>query len=592
MWLSCLIISVASIVLFGAMVHIIPLCRKEKGKKVSLFRMLFAGVFAAAFFMFLPIHAVTAIDPLRTVLLSLFNAMQIFTLGTEFAVISAGVGACPPWLSLIYQAWAVLLLIVAPIFTFGAVLSLFRDLSAHARYLLMRGRTVYVFSALNERSLSLATDLKKNMKRVGIVFHGVFADSEEQRYELMEKAKQLGAVCFRKDVLSVNYRRHSAKQELYFFTISEDEAENLDQALGLMERYRDRKLTNLYMFSSKLESELLLAAQDQGEVKIRRINEVQSLINRLLYEQGARLFEQARKTEDGKKEISAVVVGMGRHGTEMVKALSWFCQMDGYRVKITAFDKDKMAAETFRAKAPELMSEAYNGVEVEGEAQYEIKIYPKYHVESAGFAERIAELGGATYVFVALGDDEVNIRTAVELRMLFERCGCHPIIQAVLRSSRRKQALDGIKNYRGQPYDIEWIGDVESCYTEEVIMNSALEKEALQRHLKWGKEEEFWAYEYNYRSSVASAIHMRARIRCGIPGADKTTEELTQAERDGIEVLEHKRWNAYMRAEGYVYSGSSDKASRNDLAKMHHDLVDFSQLSEAEKRKDSSVGSK
>ena len=47
-----------------------------------------------------------------------------------------------------------------------------------------------------------------------------------------------------------------------------------------------------------------------------------------------------------------------------------------------------------------------------------------------------------------------------------------------------------------------------------------------------------------------------------------------------------------MRAEGYVYSGSKDKKSRNDLAKMHHDLVDYSALSEEDKRKDSSVGTK
>ena len=46
-----------------------------------------------------------------------------------------------------------------------------------------------------------------------------------------------------------------------------------------------------------------------------------------------------------------------------------------------------------------------------------------------------------------------------------------------------------------------------------------------------------------------------------------------------------------MRAEGYIYSGSPEKDSRNDLAKMHNDLVDFSSLTEEEKRKDFWVGS-
>ena len=84
---------------------------------------------------------------------------------------------------------------------------------------------------------------------------------------------------------------------------------------------------------------------------------------------------------------------------------------------------------------------------------------------------------------------------------------------------------------------------------------------------------------------MASAIHEKARIFCGIPGAGK--EVLTQQERDAVEPVEHRRWNAYMRSEGYIYSGSPDRSSRNDLAKMHHDLVKFDLLTEEEKRKDS-----
>jgi hypothetical protein len=76
-----------------------------------------------------------------------------------------------------------------------------------------------------------------------------------------------------------------------------------------------------------------------------------------------------------------------------------------------------------------------------------------------------------------------------------------------------------------------------------------------------------------------------------MPGAGKAEGELTLEERDLIEVLEHRRWNAYMRSEGYVFSGSTDKASRNDMAKMHQDLVEFDRLDEVTKRKDSQVGS-
>ena len=182
------------------------------------------------------------------------------------------------------------------------------------------------------------------------------------------------------------------------------------------------------------------------------------------------------------------------------------------------------------------------------------------------------------------------IKTAVKLRMYFERMKIHPVIQAIVYDSEQKKAIEGVRNYRGQAYDISLIGDIESSYTQAVIINSELEEDARARHLKWGEEEEFWTYEYNYRSSEASAIHMRARILCGVPGADKKEADLTDRERSVIEVLEHRRWNVYMRSEGYVFSGSNDPASRNDLAKMHHDLVNFDDLSEEEKRKDGTVG--
>ena len=594
MWFICLIISISCIflaALFSCAVNKSKLSRKHK---IGLFKSLFAGVFIAALFMFFPIHTVTAEATLlggwRAFLLSVFNSMQVFAIGCEFNVVKESMMFCPDWLDVIYQVWAATLFVLAPIFTFGFVMSLFKNLSAYLKYILSFFKEVYVFSELNEKSLVLANDIKSKNQRVSIVFTDVFEENEESTYELIENAKKLGSICFKKDILVINFNNHSKKRSISFFAIGSNETENLNQSLKLIENYRDRENTHIYIFSTKIESELLLTAIDKGVVKVRRINEVQSLVNRVLYEQGCVLFDSAREVSDGNKKISAIVVGMGSHGTEMVKALTWFGQMDGYKLEINAFDRDPLSEEQFVAVAPELMSPDYNGVEIEGEAQYKITVHPGIDVTSIKFANEISKITDATYVIVALGNDDVNINTAVNLRMYFERLKIHPVIQAIVYNSQQKNALKGLKNYRGQEYDIEFIGDVESSYTEDVIIDSELEEDALKRHLKWGKEEEFWTYEYNYRSSMASAIHMKARIQCKIPGATKSENELTEEERNIIEVLEHRRWNAYMRAEGYVFSGSKEKSSRNDLAKMHHDLVDFSSLTDEEKRKDSKVG--
>ena len=129
-------------------------------------------------------------------------------------------------------------------------------------------------------------------------------------------------------------------------------------------------------------------------------------------------------------------------------------------------------------------------------------------------------------------------------------------------------------------------------YSEEVILRDALEQDALSIHAAYGgKPEDFFAYEYNYRSSAASALHNKARARLGIHRADLPESERTPEQNEALMSLEHRRWNAYMRSIGYVYSGSKDSSSRNDLGKMHHNLVCFEELNDEDRQKDRDVGS-
>lgn len=595
-WLIGLIVSAAVLLAAIVMAVLLAAGKYKRGRLATPFNVLFGGLFVSVFIGLLPIYSSMfsgdAYAALKTTMFSLHNAFQIFTIDADRSLIIENI-ACPDkLLSAVYSAYLSVAFVVSPIMTFGFLISFFKNISAYIQYALHFFNDTYVFSELNDKSLALAADIKRNHKHAAIVFMDVFDKNDEMTYELIERARELKAICFKKDILAVNFKLHLSKAHISFFAIGDDETENIEQALKLINDYKNRSNTGLYVFSTRVESEILLAKEDKGKLKVRRINEVKALINRILYEDGNEIFDGAISVPEKPRKISAVIVGMGQHGTEMLKALTWFCQMDGYKVQIDAFDRDELAEDRFSAMAPELMSADYNGVSVPGEAEYTIRIHPGYDVTTKTFADAIMELKDTTYVLVSLGTDEMNIRTAVELRMLFERIGIKPIIKTIVYSSNERKALSGITNYRKQAYDIDFIGDIESSYSESVIINSELEAEALERHMKWGAEEEFWQYEYNYRSSVASAIHMRARVHCGIPGAEKREDELTKEERDTIESLEHRRWNAYMRSEGYIFSGSHDKKTRNDLAKMHHDLVDFASLDEGEKRKDSKVGTK
>lgn len=574
---------------------------KAKSKyKASFFEpsnILFIGVVISATILFIPIYLNTLKNSqcgiFETVFIAIHNMIRLFVIDSDFNIITENITDLPNWLARAYSSLFSILYVLAPILTFGFVLSFFKNASAYKRYFSQYYSQAYIFSKLNEKSIALAKSLSndKSQKRV-FVFTDVFSKDEEDNYELIEQAKELGAICFEKDITTINFALHSKKTALNFFTIGKDESENLSQSLKLISNKKYGKNTNLYVFSSQAESELLLTnAFGQGNIsgiKVRRINDVQSLILRNLYDTGfEKIFKTAYDSGADNKEINAVVLGMGQHGTEMIKALSWFCQMDGYNLTVNSFDLDNLAEEKFKSQCPELMDESHNGkFYSDGDANYLIKIHSNCDVTTHAFETKISTLPRTTYVFIALGDDSVNIRTALRIRMLFERAGYQPTIQTIVYNTDKKVALNDIQNFKGQKYNIDFIGDIESSYSEDVILDLDIENKALERHLKWGTEDEFWQYNYNYKSSIASAIHYKLKVCCGINGITKQPSERTQDELWAIRKLEHRRWNAYMRSEGYIYGGTVEKIGRNDMAKTHNCLVPFEELPLMEQEKD------
>lgn len=571
----------------------------RSGKIIDSTRLIFVGVAMSAVVLFIPI-CYSAYSPgniPETILLSIYNTIGLFVVAGDFSVITGSLAEASPVIFRCYTVLFAILYAAAPVMTFGFVLSFFKNTSAYKRYVTHFKTDAYIFSKLNEKSLALADSLLGDKKPPLLVFTDVWDREDTSDEDLIDKAKSIGAVCFATDVLATNFSFHSGHSTLNFFMIDEDETENLENALRFIDKYRNRDNTNLYVFSDRDASELLLTnafntaeKSDDGNlmrIKVRRINEVRSLVCRTLYEDGyENIFSTAVDKPDG-KHIHALVVGMGRHGTEMTKALSWFCQMDGYIPMISCVDLNGDAEDKFASLCPELMDPALNGrYDIPGEMKNHIQIHSSMDVDSSTFDKLIRDLPQITYIFVALGNDEKNISVAVKLRMLTQRKKYYPAIQAVISNTEKREALTGIVNFKNQAYDIQFIGDMKDTCSEKVILGSELEKKALERHLKWGQEKQFWQFDYNYRSSIASAIHGEMKHKCGIPGIEKAPAERTEDQRQNIRILEHRRWNAYMRSEGYVYSGSTERSSRDDLAKTHNCLVAFEKLPLEEQVKD------
>ena len=599
----------AAILLAALLNTFIPSLIRKKSV-LSPLHGLIIGVFLSALLLLLPAYGQEYAGrndaALKTWTSSLHHAFQLFTLDADRQFIMDA-GRQATWQGRAANRLLILDLIFAPALTFSFVISFFKNASGHIRYVLRFFTDAYVFSELNDRSLALAKSIKnsKAHRWATIVFTDVFASEDESSFELIEEAKTLHAIFLKKDIQLVRFGLHSRRKLLCFFVIGNDEKENIAQSLHLINHFRERKKTWLYVFSTRTECELLLNREDPGEMQVRRINAVQSLVYNHLYENGFDLFEAAdraaeNKAAEGPTAVHAVVVGMGQYGTEMVKALSWFGQMPGYRVVVDAYDSDDSAEERFAALCPELMDEAHNGREREGDASCDIRIHGGVGVSSPAFAEAILGAKDVCYVFISLGSDEVNIRTAVGMRVLFEKIrdkNPPPMIDAVVYHENETPSVNSLKqempdntdmtDYKGNSYAIRFVGRVEDVYSEKTILGSAMESEAIAYHTKWAKTSEakeaetkkFYRYEYYYRSSCSAVIHVKTLVR--LLKKQNVNQRDVDGMKDDLMRLEHSRWNAYMRTEGYTYANPT-----NRLGKQHADLVPYGALSPEESTKD------
>ena len=564
------------------------IARNKKEMKVAPVNLLLCAIFAANTLMFMPMYySVFGNDEefslvFKTILVSMHHALRLFIVDCDFEMVKDMVPDANALFYYAYTCYASILFLLSPVLTFSFIFSFFKNVSAHRKYISNYNKDAYIFSEVDEESIELALSIKEKFNDCIIIFTN-FSEENSQICELDKKIKSMRAIVFKKDILSLNFMFHNKKKNINFFLFGREESANIKYALGIIQTYNKRKNTQLYVLSNEIEGEVLLNAAQTEEIKVRRISNVRTMIYSILQDKGSELFDNAvQHKETGKRLISAVIVGLGKYGSEMTKALAWFCQMEGYRIEIDVYEKDSCAENLFASMCPELMDKEHNDkFDDPGEAQYRIGIHAGIDVNTFQFCREIKKLGNTTYVFIALGNDEANIRTSIKLRTLFERMGIKPKIQAIVEDSERKKSLADIKNYSNQPYDIEYVGSVDEIYSYGNIINSRLEREALERHLCWGEENDFWKYEYNYRSSMASALHRRMKKICHMSGIEKVPAERTEEEKHTLRLLEHRRWNAYMRSEGFVYS-----PKRNNLAKTHHCLVTFDLLSQADKEKD------
>lgn len=611
---------------------------KKKKRILTPLRLIVVGIFLSALFYFLPLIQRllrTETDEMWgwALLNSVQYSLRLFVLDGEILWIldRAEELFTDAATQQFYIIFGSILYFTAPILTFGFVLSFFNSAVANIRYWFSCLCHTHVFSELNEKTLALATDIIKQNKVISlekidgkwklefspfdvVVFTEITENVIEENLDLVEDARMLDAILFAKDFDSIKFRRKHSLRPLSFYIISDDEQKKLRHAEVVMKNF-DYEGVELRLFSADIRSELLMASSDVQYMRAIRIDDIQTLVYHNLYTHGKMLFTRARAVQgDDDRIISAVIVGLGQYGTEMLKALTWFCQLKGYKLKINAFDSDEKAEDKLKFMCPELLDQEHNKKYTEGDAYYEITIHSGIDVTSPEFRHKLEDITDITYVFVCLGTDEINLQTAIDIRsickgMNFTPFYQEPDIETVVYDSKLAKPISttwealseegeaGVTNFKGEFHNILITGDLDSFYSVATLIDSKLidagfdiqigyesllEGETRDsKSVRHRAERCFWKYEYNHNSSIAKAIHLKLRRDMGYVDTDEPWDRLTREEKIVLANPEHIRWNAYMRTIGYSYG-----ERRNDLAKKHPCLLPTHKLNEKDLRKD------
>ncbi len=575
---------------------------KKKKYFFTTFQIFIIGAFVSVFILVFPLHYVgnyagdsSILSIFKCLIISVFSAIRLFSLGESFSLVDSALGSIgilSEPIGTVYTVYYSLLYFVAPFLTFGFALSFFKNISASIKYFFKKPKEIYYFSELNDNSLALARNVK-NVRRENkplIVFCSYEGESDYNS-NLIDRTKKLGAICLSKELSDIRIKKSERISVRKFYFIGNDESCNVKDSLELIEEcvntpYLNTRANEVYVFATSAGSEMLIDSANKGNLKVRRVDVVRNLVYRVMEDYP--IFD--RYTQDGEaKKLNVLIAGVGKCGTEILRALCWCGQMIGYELNVHVVDKKKRISTILESFAPELSK--LNGEKIKGEEYHNVRFYDKIDVLDSTFTEVVESIGEITTAYVTLGDDDLNIETAKKLSILTARyanvnnCSTPLILSAVYDTIKTQTFMKngGFKSINGENIDVKLIGDSESCYSIYSVELPEIEKEALECHLKWSdytnrseNTDKFEKLEYYRRASMAESLHLRLK--------DKLNINFNTQSENKLKELEHKRWNAFMRSEGFVLGEKKDF-----VAKTHPMLVPYEELSEYEKDKDGAV---
>lgn len=588
-------------------------------KKISLSHVFFivgiGFVFADAIFLF-TLYDQSQRKNVCNIAIIIINAIKMASFSAPYEELLNSVHSINGNSGIIFF---VVLTILTPCAWAGFVLLLFSTARNLFRYHFFRFfKPVCFFSELNENSLMMAKDLiekdglKKQIKYL-CVFCGVnkYADSS-----LIEEAELYRLAYFSKPIFRF-IKKGSQRHKCKFFAISENQDENLAVTKTLLEEYNKKYPkgnchVHFYLYSEQKEAPLILANLKK-DYHVSIINRNRYIANDLIFRHP--VFEVIKNKEDG---ISALVIGAGKIGMQLVKNILWSGQLgNDYKLKITVFDKNaKNIEEAFYFECPQI--EKKGSLKKQGNKDFSYDIdFIQVNFLTENFKKQIEKITPEpNYICICLGDDELNIRVALWLRRHFMRNGNpdnYPFIVVESKNDIKAAGVFELWEIDKKPipaensenrleekeplkYHFHSFANNKTIYSRQVVEDE-LEDLAFCIHYAYEctradmlkevtptetvAEKTYYINESN--SSRARALHIPAKLFLAgfsieyikklenIKARWQTlSKEISNRFKDKelvvkLAKIEHARWVAYMCCEGWIKAESKDINTKKPL---------------------------
>ena len=475
-WLTCLGLS-----LLFTIVSVIGAIRYRSRLRLIIY-IGFYGVTAATTTIVLPFFLLEE-NTVAAVFNSLLVAFKIFIMNDSTGEVTQAARAYLTGTSAgLYSVMIAFLYLVAPMLTATYIFDYLSNFFSHIRVQKNNTNDLYLFSELNENALLLAKSIKEEMKKkkskVLIVFCGIQDTDSAGGNMLKEQAKAESFLCIKHSSDSLKLKCNN-KRTISFLQISDNEDRNLNSALSLIEKYRNQRSTDvqIYIFSTQPEAEVLLDSIGKGSVTTSIVN-VSQIIAYHLVDQIPLYSADIEKN----KKISVLIVGSGTIGMEILKTAAWCGQMEGIDLEINVVDiQANRSKSEFALYCPELL----NG-------EYSIHFH-EVDVLTAKFEMILRNhCKDSNYIVVTLGRDDLNIKTALYLRRHYLSADPEyrnwPVITLLVKNEEKYKAVSRLKTSnsvveeRRRQYDLQPFGCIQKLYQYDVMLNSYLEKLALNVH--------------------------------------------------------------------------------------------------------------